>query len=167
MFVFVFSKSKNKMTMILLLYRIIAYCYCGGFPVIKKRLTVNVGRLKRLLNKYLPDLIIYEPSSEYDLTNLVYALLKLKGYNVSDEPEPVIYLGKSFKPDLVVEDQVAVEIKIAKTKTSAVNAIKQAEAYRKGGYPASIAIIYTLTNYEVEKSEVKRLEKKNIHVVLV
>ena len=135
--------------------------------VVRRRLSLNLDRLVKLLDKTLPDLFVYDPSSEGDLVNMIYALLTLKKYNVNIDPEPVTHLGKTYKPDLAVEDQVAIEAKLAKTRASAANAVKQAEAYRKGGYPASIAVIYTLVDYDIEEKELERLAKNRIHVVII
>jgi len=100
---------------------------------------------------------------------MVYAtlVLKLRGLKVSSEAEPVAHLGKSHKPDLVIEDQVAVEVKLAKSRDAAAKAIVQAEMYRKGGYPVAIAVIYPLIEYDVEKKQLEKLASNRVYVVIL
>jgi len=137
--------------------------------MIRKRLTVNINKIVRALEESLSDLILYEPSSEDDFKNVVYVFLRLKfkRYDVSDEPEAVVSLGKRHKPDLSIENQVAIELKVARNKRSIVSAINQARMYRSGGYPASIAIIYLGVEYERDIEELKRLEKRRIYTIFI
>ena len=117
----------------------------------------------------MPGLFVYQPSKESDLVNMIYAALtlKLRDLKVSPEAEPVVHLGKSHKPDLVIEDQVAIEVKLAKSRDAAAKAIVQAEMYRKGGYPAAIAVIYPLIEYDVERKQLEKLASNRVYVVIL
>jgi len=115
--------------------------------------------------------LVYEPSTEKDLCNVVYACLSLlpstAGYKISTEPDPVVCMGKSHKPDMSIHDQIAIELKVAKTRRAAVSAIKQAEIYRDGGYPAAFAIIYISTPYELDIEEEAKLRRKRVYPIIV
>ena len=141
----------------------------------RKRLTLDIKKILRTIKKirkYVTgdEMMPFEPTSERDFTNIVYLFLKLKlprGYDVDIYPEPVYVKGKKHTPDLAINEQVAIEIKIAKTSTSAHRAITQAERYREGGYPASIALIYSYTDFSLQDRELKSLEKRRIYPIII
>jgi len=140
--------------------------------LVRKRLTLDIDKIVRAIWD-LQDLIVYEPSTEEDFLNVVYTFLKLKfkKYEISDDPEAIEVLGKKHKPDLSIQDQVAIELKIAKRRSTVIRAINQAEMYRRGGYPASIAVVFLADKlaeeYEPDYETLERLEKRRVYAVLI
>ena len=139
--------------------------------MIKRRLTINAEEIAEDLASVLDNVLVYEPSTEKDFCNVVYACLCLlpstAGYKISVDPDPVSYMGKTHKPDISIQDQIALELKVAKTRRAAVSAIKQAEIYRDGGYPAAFAVIYISTPYELEIEEEMKLKRKRIYPIII
>ncbi len=92
------------------------------------------------------------PKHEDDLHLLVYMFLKFKGYDVN-------YTGGRAAPDIIVDNEIPIEIKLAKGTPAVTGGLNQLYNYMKGKYSEGVLFIWDNSKNNVAYSKAK--ETKN------